>query len=80
MTDQDLMNLAKKALAQAAAEEPGSVERAVKWGAHDAIMNELKRRILAHVNAKLGLPPVDIPDESLSSWRLSAWDIPDTNL
>jgi hypothetical protein len=80
MTYQELAALARKALVQAAAEAPGSLERAMRWAAHDAIVNEYKRRVLDEVRQTLGLPPADIPDEALSSWRLSAGDIPDREL
>jgi hypothetical protein len=80
MSYKDLAALAKKMLGAAAAEPPGSVERAMKWAAHDAIVNEFKRRVLDQVRQTLGLPPADIPDEALSSWRLSAWDMPDIEL
>jgi hypothetical protein len=80
MTYKDLAALARRSLDEAAAEAPESVERAVKWAAHDAIVNEFKRRVLAEVAAKLDLPPAEIPDEALASWRLSASDLPDLEL
>ena len=60
MTDQELMDLAKRTMAAAAEEAPGSVEREVKWAAHESVMNELRRRIARKIGAELGLPDVDL--------------------
>ena len=60
MTDQDLIKLAKKAMGAAVAEPVGSIERAMKWAAHESVMNELKRRMARHLNRELGLPDVDL--------------------
>jgi hypothetical protein len=64
MTDNQLMDLAKRALVAAVAEPVGSIERAMKWAGHESIMNELRRRIVVHavrkLNAELGLPDVDL--------------------
>ena len=56
MTDQDLMDLAKRAMLAAAAEPLGSIERAMKWAAHESVMNELRRRLARHLGEQLGLP------------------------
>jgi hypothetical protein len=71
-----LATLAKKILLQANAEEPGSVERAQKMAAYEAIVNEIKRRVFAYVTVKLELPPVTISDEALAGWKLSLADWP----
>lgn len=64
MTDDELMDLAKRTLAAAAAEAPRTIERAMKWAAYDSVTNELKRRIVVQamrkLNEKLGLPDVDL--------------------
>lgn len=63
MTEDELMHLAKKAMFAAIAEPPGTVERAMKWAAHESIMRELARRLMdqwmRNINDKLGLPPLD---------------------
>lgn len=63
-TDEQLMDLAKRTLAAAAAEAPGSVERSMRFAAYDHVMGELRRRILRHAMAKLneqlGLPDLDL--------------------
>ena len=80
MTYDDLAGLAREVLTQAVAEESGSVERAMKMAAYDAIVNEFKRRVFAHVSVKFGLPPVTISDEALAGWKLSITDFPDVQL
>jgi hypothetical protein len=60
MTDEQLMDLAKRALVAAVAEKIGSIERAMKWAAHESVMNELKRRIALKLNAELGLPDIEL--------------------
>ena len=60
MTDEDLMSLAKRTLAAAAAEEPGSIERAMKFAGHESVMNELRRRMALRLNAGLGLPDIGL--------------------
>lgn len=63
-SDEQLMDLAKRAMLAAAAEPPGSVERAMKFAAYDSVTGELKRRIVEHamrkLNERLGLPDVDL--------------------
>jgi len=59
-SDDELMTLARRALAAAAAEKPGTIERAMKFAAHDSVMNELKRRLVRKLNAELGLPDIDL--------------------
>ena len=63
-SDEQLMELAKKAMFAAMAEAPGSIERAMRWAAHESIMRELARRLMAqwmrNINKKLGLPDVDL--------------------
>lgn len=58
------MAYAKRALLAAAAEPPGSVERAMKFAGHESIMAELQRRLVRHVvkklNEQLGLPDTGI--------------------
>jgi hypothetical protein len=80
MTYDDLAALAKEVLTQAVTEDLGSVERAMKMAAYDAIVNEFKRRVFAHVSVKFGLPPVTISDEALAGWKLLITDFPDMNL
>ena len=62
-SDEELMELAKAAILAAAAEPPGTVERAMKFAAYDSVMNELRRRLVAHavrkLNEQLGLPDVE---------------------
>jgi hypothetical protein len=60
MTEQDLIDLAKRIMAAAVAEPVGSIERAMKWAAHEAVMNELTRRLALHLNKELGLPDIDL--------------------
>ncbi len=60
MTDEDLMDLAKRTITAWGAEPVGSIERAMKAAAHESVMNELRRRMALHLNAQLGLPPVDL--------------------
>lgn len=55
MTDQELMDLAKRTMAAAAEEPTGSVERGMKWAAYDTICVELQRRMSNQVNKELGL-------------------------
>lgn len=59
-SDQDLMDLAKRLMAEVIAEPLGSIERSMKWAAHESVMNELRRRMARHLNRALGLPDVDI--------------------
>ncbi len=59
-SDDELMALARRALAAAAAEKPGSLKRAMKFAAHESVMNELKRRLVRKLNAELGLPDIDL--------------------
>jgi len=56
MTDEDLIKLAKDAMVAAVAEPIGSIERAMKWAAHESVMNELKRRVARHLTKELGFP------------------------
>lgn len=56
MTDQDLMELAKRTIVAWAGEPVGSIERAMKSAAHESVMNELRRRLARHLNEQLGLP------------------------
>lgn len=60
LSDDELMELAKKAMLAAAAEAPGTVERAMKFAAYESISQELARRLLAQwlrgINERLGLP------------------------
>jgi hypothetical protein len=62
--DAELMDYAKRALVAAAEEAPGTIERAMKFAAHESVMNELRRRIVVHavrkLNAELGLPETDL--------------------
>jgi hypothetical protein len=64
MTDQQLIDLAKRLMRAWVAEPVGSVERAMKAAAHESVMNELQHRIVTHamrkINAELGLPDVDL--------------------
>lgn len=64
MTDQQLLDNAKAIMASWVAEPIGSIERAMKAAAHESVMNELRRRIVAQaarkLNAELGLPDVDL--------------------
>lgn len=60
MNEQQLMDMAKRAMLAAIAEPVGSIERAMKWAAHESVMNELQRRLARHLNRELGLPEVDI--------------------
>jgi hypothetical protein len=64
MTDHQLLDLAWGAMAAAVAEPIGSIERAMKWAAHESVMNELRRRIVKHaarkINEDLGLPDTDL--------------------
>lgn len=59
-TDDELMDLARRALAAAAAEKPGTIKRAMKFAAHQSVMNELKRRLVRRLNEQLGLPDIDL--------------------
>lgn len=56
MTDQDLMDLAKRIMAAWVAEPIGSIERAMKAAAHESVMHELKRRMARHLEKQLGFP------------------------
>lgn len=60
MSEQDLMDLAKKIMVAWVSEPVGSVERAMKAAAHESVMQELKYRIARRINEELGLPPVDL--------------------
>lgn len=60
MTDDDLMDLAKRTIVAWHAEPVGSIERAMKAAAHESVMNELKRRLALKLNDALGLPDVDL--------------------
>lgn len=60
MTDNELMDLAKRIMGAWIAEPVGSIERAMKAAAHESVMHELKRRMALHLNRELGLPDVDI--------------------
>lgn len=59
-SDEELMKLAKAALIVAAEEAPGTIERAMKFAAHESVMGELKRRMALKLNKELGLPDIDI--------------------
>lgn len=59
MTDQQLMDLAKRIVLAWAAEPLGSIERAMKFAAHESVMHELKKRIAKRINDELGLPSID---------------------
>lgn len=59
-TDEQLLDLATELTFAAACEEPGSVERAMKWAAQESVANELRRRLARRLNRELGLPDVDI--------------------
>jgi hypothetical protein len=59
-SDDELMDLARRALAAAAAAKPGTIKRAMMFAAHESVMNELKRRLVLRLNAELGLPDVDL--------------------
>lgn len=56
MTDQDLMDLAKRIMLAWVQEPVGSIERAMKSAAHESVMNELKLRMVRHMTKNLGLP------------------------
>jgi hypothetical protein len=71
MTDTDLMSYAKLTLAAASEEPPGSDEQAEKLARHELIITELKRRLVNHVNARMGLPKVRVPDAALSGINLT---------
>lgn len=62
-TDEQLMDLARRTMIAAAKEAPGTIERAMKFAAHESVLRELSRRLLRHslnaLNEKLGLPPLD---------------------
>ena len=58
MSDEQLMDLAKRTLVAAASEPPGSVERAMKFAGHESVMHELKRRMANRLAAELGLPEI----------------------
>jgi hypothetical protein len=60
MTDEQLMDLAKRTMVAASAQIPGSVEWAMTWAGYDAVMNQLKIRIARHLNKQLGLPDIDL--------------------
>lgn len=60
MNDEELMSQAKQLMAAWVAEPLGSLERAMKAAAHEAVMNELRRRMAIHLNEQLGLPDIDI--------------------
>lgn len=60
MTDEQLMNLAKRWMLAADDKPLGSTERAMKWAGFDSVMNELRRRAALYMNAALGLPDIDI--------------------
>lgn len=56
MSDDDLMDLAKKTLAAAAELPPHSIERAMKFAAYDSVVGELKRRLARQLAEGLGFP------------------------
>jgi hypothetical protein len=60
MSDQDLIDLARRIMAAAVDEPIGSIERAMKWAGYDSVMNELTRRLAKSINEGLGLPDVDL--------------------
>ena len=60
MTDEQLMDLAKRILAVVTTALFGWVERARMWAGHESVMNELNRRMVRHLNQQLGLPDIDL--------------------
>lgn len=59
MTDDDLMDLAKRTMAAAVDHPLGSIERGMKWAAYDAIVAELQRRLANRLAAEFGLPEIE---------------------
>lgn len=59
-TDDQLMNLARRAFFDAFVARPFTIERAMAWARYDAVAAELKRRAALRINAELGLPDVDL--------------------
>lgn len=60
MSHDDLVELAKRTLAEAAELPPHSIERAMRFAAYDSVVAEAKRRMALELNEKLGLPEVDL--------------------
>jgi hypothetical protein len=59
MNDDQLMDLAKRTMCAAAEHPIGSIERAMKWAAYDAVVAELQRRLANRLAADLGLPEIE---------------------
>lgn len=77
MTYTDLIDRAKELQAAAFQAPDDSDIRATELAAHDAVMTELKLRILQHAHGKLGLQSARIPAAAVRGWRL---ELPDVDL
>lgn len=80
MSYEGLAGLARKALVEAMGEAPGSVGRALKMAAYDAVVNEFKRRVIEYAAIKFDLPPVAVSSEALAGWKLILGDAGDITL
>lgn len=64
LTDQDLMNLAKRIVATPLGSRPHPVRWVMKWGAYESVIRELRLRMLRHamrqLNEQLGLPDIGL--------------------
>jgi hypothetical protein len=77
MTDTDLIGRAKELQVLAFEAPDGSDLRAEKLAAHEAVMTELKLRLLWYAHGRLGLQRAHIPAAAVRAWRL---ELPDINL
>jgi len=60
MTDEQLIDLARAALTDWVAAPVGTIERAMKAARHEAVMDELRKRLARRLAAGLGFPDTGI--------------------
>jgi hypothetical protein len=59
ITNDELTDLARRALLAAVEELPGSVERARKFAVYEGLVAEAQRRVVNQITADLGVPPIE---------------------
>lgn len=80
MTDTDLIDRAKELQVSAFQAPEGSDLRAQHLTDHEAVMTELKLRMLHYAHGKLGLQRAEIPAAAVRAWRLELPELPDVVL
>lgn len=75
MTDTDLIDRAKELQAAAFQAPDDSDLRAAALDDHEAVMTELKLRMLYYAHGKLGLQRAEIPAAAVRAWRFELPDV-----